>query len=357
MTALSNHKLRVGVIGLRKGLAHARGLAADPQVDLVAVCDMDRSRLQSVAAELGVGNSFTDADALLDSGSLDAVTIATPNDTHRALVLHALDAGLHVLCEKPLALNGAEARELTAAATRAKRTLMVNYSYRYTPASQALADQVRSGALGDIYFGRSIWHRRWQIPAGWFQDKARSGGGPLIDLGVHRLDLALWFMGFPQAVSVSAATYDRLAQAGVADGRLDSYSVEDLATAFIRFENGTTLVLEASWALHQPRQELMETWLYGTDGGLRQYNVEDGYEFAGQLFTRGAGGANLTSDVVPGPRHSITAYQEFVAVVTGEVIATQRLEDTVAVMDLLDAIYHSAAAGAEIRLASASAGA
>ena len=345
--------IRVGVIGLGKGLAHARELAADPRVDLVALCDIDRDRVGAAAAELGGAQAYVHPEALFDSRSVDAVTIATPNDTHLPLVLRALEAQLHVLCEKPLALDAKQTRQMAAAAAAAQRTLMVNYSYRYVPVSQALAEQVRSGALGEVYYGRSVWHRRWGVPPGWFSDKARAGGGPLIDLGVHRLDLALWLMGFPRAVTVSAAAYDHLARAGVTSGRLSAYSVEDLATAFVRFDSGATLMLEASWALHQPARELMETWLYGTRGGLLQRNVGEGYTFAGQLFSPGASDSFLSTDVLPGSNHHASAQREFAAVVAGDIPPTQRLEESIAVMEIIDAIYRSAAAGAEVRVADA----
>ncbi|MCX7806961.1 MAG: Gfo/Idh/MocA family oxidoreductase, partial [Planctomycetota bacterium] len=155
---------------------------------------------------------YTSAEDMLAKEHLDAVSIATPNKFHAPLTLAAIAAGCHVLCEKPMAMNAVEAREMLDAAQKAGKRLMINFSYRFNEMSMALKQQVDAGLLGEIYFGRTVWHRRRGLPGfgGWFGQKALSGGGPLIDLGVHRLDLALWLMGYPKPVWVMGSTYQHL---------------------------------------------------------------------------------------------------------------------------------------------------
>ena len=227
---------------------------------------------------------------MLTEQALDVVSVATPNKLHMPLTVAALEAGCHVLCEKPMALSAAEAHKMLGAAERAARRLMINFSYRFNEQSQALKERVDAGELGEIYFGRTIWHRRRGLPrfGGWFGQKAISGGGPLIDLGVHRLDLALWLMGYPKPVWVMGGAYKPIASA-LAQAQGVEYDVEDLAVAMIRFENGAMLVVEASWAANVQERELMETRLLGTKGGLVQRNLNEGYEFEAELYLERAG--------------------------------------------------------------------
>ena len=201
-------KLRCGVIGVGMGKGHIKGYQSHPDAEVVAVADTDPVRLQAAADELQVPQRYTDARRMLRRENLDIVSIATPNKFHLPLALAAFDAGCHVLCEKPMALNAAEGRRMIAAAKKARRRLMINFSYRFTEQAAALKQQVDSGILGDVYFGRTVWHRRRGIPrfGGWFGIKKLSGGGPLIDLGVHRLDLALWLMGYPKPQWVMGGT-------------------------------------------------------------------------------------------------------------------------------------------------------
>ena len=223
-------KLRMGVIGLGMGRGHARGYHSHPQAELVALCDLDEKRLGETAEELGVEQTYTDVDAMFKKADLDGVSVALPNKLHAPMTIKALGRGLHVLCEKPMARTVREAERMLQAAQKARRNLMINFSYRFSDMSYALKDEVERGAVGDIYFGRTVWHRRRGFPGfgGWFCDKDMAGGGPLLDLGVHRLDLALWLMDYPEPVAVSGSTYDPLARVEARRQR-KPYTVEDLA--------------------------------------------------------------------------------------------------------------------------------
>ena len=265
--------LRVGVVGLGIGRAHIEGWRQHPRVEVVTIADPDPARLQAVGTQFGITARHASAAAMLAAGELDVVSICTPNKFHKALTLAALEAGCHVLCEKPMALNAAEGRVMLTAAKNAGKRLMINFSYRFSAASRGLKAQVDSGMFGEFYFGHTVWHRRRGIPGfgGWFGDKALSGGGPLIDLGVHRLDLALWLMGYPKPTWVLGSTHDPIAR-DLAAKSGKTFDIEDLASALIRFDSGATLVLEASWAANIQEAELMETRLLGTRAGLLQKN-------------------------------------------------------------------------------------
>jgi len=343
------NKLKVGVIGLGMGRFHLIEYKKHPMVELVAVADMDKERLSCAEEEFGVA-AYTSAEEMLGKASLDVVSICTPNKFHKPLTIAALRAGCHVLCEKPMALNAMEAQEMLDEAKKAGRRLMINFSYRFNDQSFALKKQVESGVLGDIYFGRSVWHRRRGLPGfgGWFGIKELSGGGPLIDLGVHRLDLALWLMGYPKPTWVMGATYDPIASE-LAKRSGKKFDVEDLAVASIKFENGATLNVEASWATNQKYNECMETLLFGTKGGLTQKNVNEGYSFEAEIHLESEG---CQFDMklhppVPAAKPSMLHFVD--AILNNEPhIATG--EEGLIVMKILDAIYESARAGAPVKV-------
>ncbi|MEK7765408.1 MAG: Gfo/Idh/MocA family oxidoreductase, partial [bacterium] len=206
--------LRVGVIGLGMGKGHIRGYRAHPGARVVALADPDAKRLAACGDEFGIPGRYASGEEMIRKERLDVVSVATPNKFHAPLTIAALRAGAHVLCEKPMAMNAREAAAMLAAAKRARRRIMINFSYRFTAPAQALKREVERGALGHVYFARTMWHRSRGMPGfgGWFGQKALAGGGPLIDLGVHRIDLALWLMGAPQPVWALAGTYDRIAR-------------------------------------------------------------------------------------------------------------------------------------------------
>jgi predicted dehydrogenase len=344
-----SRKLRLGVVGVGMGRAHARGYQSHPESELVALCDVDGKRLQEAATELGVQQTYTDAIRMFREAGLDAVSIATPNKFHAPLTIAALEQGLHVLCEKPMARTVSEAERMLAAARKARRNLMINFSFRFSDMSFALKQQVDAGVIGEIYFGRTVWHRRRGFPkfGGWFCDKDLAGGGPLIDLGVHRLDLALWLMGYPEPVVVTGSTYDPIARRQAREQNM-RYSVEDLACGLIKFANGATLILEASWALNIDENEQMITALYGTKGGLVQKNASGGYQFTAELYTEEDG--NLFTKVLD--RRLVQApqsYHEFVNSILEKRPPLATGEDGLKVMKILEGIYKSAEKGREVR--------
>ncbi len=341
-------QLRIGIIGLGIGAHHARSYQALPQAKVAALCDLDRMRLAKAAKEFDVAETYTQAETMFARAKLDAVSICTPNKFHAPLSIAALQRGLHVLCEKPMALNVSEARSMLAAADRARRNLMINFSYRFSPMSFALKQQVDAGVIGDIYFGRTVWHRRRGLPGfgGWFGIKELSGGGPLIDLGVHRLDLALWLMGYPEPIAVSGSTFNMIAK-DLARKQKKKYSVEDLACGIIKFRNGATLIIEASWASNIGENEQMITTLCGTKGGLAQKNTGGGYDFTAEVYTEERG--NLFTKKFDRPTGQVpTAQAEFIDSILKKRKPMATGEDGIKVMQILDGIYQSAATGKEV---------
>lgn len=343
-------KLRVGIIGLGIGKQHIQGYRSHPGAEVAAVADLNPERLQAVADEYKIARRYLSFQEMLAKENLDVVSVATPNKFHKPLTIAALRAGCHVLCEKPMAMSAAEGREMISAARKAKRRLMINFSTRFSEQSWALKKQVETGILGEIYFARSVWHRRRGMPGfgGWFGQKALSGGGPLIDLGVHRLDLALWLMGFPEPAWVMGSAYDKIA-APLARKAGKKFDVEDLAAGFIKFKNGASLEIEASWAANVAEREHMETRLYGTKGGLVQRNLNEGYTFEAELFTEQAG-CHLDMKIHPPVPAARRGMNHFVESILTNKPHPAPAEEGLVVMELLDAIYLSAKKNAPVRI-------
>jgi predicted dehydrogenase len=342
--------VRVGVVGLGMGRHHARGYHESAKAELAGLCDLNPALREEYGALYPEAKTYADYEDMFASAGLDAVSIAVPNFLHAPIATAALRAGLHVLCEKPMALSAAEAAGMLAVSQAAGKKLMIHFNYRFSPPSQFLKRYVDEGHLGQIYYARTRWLRARGIPGlgGWFGVKAKSGGGPLIDLGVHRLDLAMWLMGYPRAVSVSASTFDLLG-ARLAGQSGAAYDVEDLATALIRLDNGATLNLEVSWAGGTTKREDMETAVFGTDGAAIQRNRGEGYEFEALALQDAAG---ALSEVNPRffPAECPSAIDHFLDCIINDCPPEASAENGLEMMRIIDAIYRSAAEGREVRL-------
>jgi predicted dehydrogenase len=342
-------KVRVGVIGTGAiGPAHLTGFQQDTRAEITAVCDVDARRAKAAAEKFGVEHVFADHRKLLAADVVDAVSVCTPNNTHMPLTIAALQAGKHVLCEKPIAMNAREARRMVAAAKRARRILMTAQSMRYSGNAQYLKKLAESGRFGEIYYAKGMMLRRAGIPRGWFQDAKQSGGGPIVDVGVHMLDLMWWVMGMPRPVSAFGATFDHLGTSGQGMGgwgcnyRPGKFSVEDLGVALVRFADGRTAGVEASWATHT--EDTFFLRFFGTKGGAQLFPDLTLYELKD--------GTNL--DVRPhAPR--VDGYagetEHFVSCIIGRQQPISPGSQSVVVMDMLDAIYKSARTGRAVSLA------
>jgi len=288
---------------------------------------------------------------MFEREQLDIVSVATPNKLHKPLTLQAIAAGAHVLCEKPMAMDVTEAKEMHAAAEAAGKRIMINFSYRFNAASQALRRLVDTGVLGEVYTARTCWLRRFGFPGfgGWFSNKALSGGGPLIDLGVHRIDLALWLMGYPQPAYALATASDVLTQAENRRQGKEA-TTENHAAGTVTFTNGASLQIEASWACHRREAEFMETHLYGDKAGLVQKNVGGGYQFVAELYETRAG-ALYSTEIDRPIEPAKSAMECFVDAIIADEPTPAPAEHGIIVQQILDALYQSAATGKPIAVA------
>lgn len=351
-------KWRVGIIGnggICKG-AHLEEYINDDRVEVVALCDIIEERAQFLR-----DNYFPDADVytdykeLLKDESIDSVDICTPNYLHSIIAVAAFEAGKHVFCEKPDAVSVEEAVRMNEAAKKAGKTLMIMRNNRFVAASKYAKKYIEKGEMGEIYCGRCGWQRRRGIPGkgGWFTTKEQSGGGPLIDLGVHLIDLSIWLMGNPTPVAVSGNTYCKFADNDssdsvnsdfgdkMADGTFD---VEDLAMGMIRFDNGAVLQIEFSWASNIKKENRFVE-LRGTKSGLEWRNgaLEIFTEEDGQLLDI----APSNIDEKHGHMYNLRHFYDVVISGAKPIFEPQQGIDMI---KILCAIYESAKTGREVIL-------
>ena len=350
-------KLKVGLIGVG-GIArlHMPGWQDNPHADLVALADPNAKVLKEKGNEWNVARAYERPEDLLADKDIDAVDLCVPNVFHAPLTIAALEAGKHVLCEKPLAPTPAEIATMIAARDRSGKILMTAQHFRFTPTAQALKREIDAGLLGDVYHARGWMLRRNATPCNTnFTLKKNSGGGPCIDIGVHILDLTLWMMGHPKPVAVSGVAHAPLHQEpssfSIWGGKLPAeWDVEEFAAAQVRFANGASLILETSWLLHHKippaEYEDMQLWLYGTRGGAHWPSDE---------ILRSDGASQQTIDARlevekdPLPPHA----RECVAF--ADAIVNRRpspvpAEQSLDLMSILQGLYRSAAEGREVRL-------
>ena len=353
-------KLRIGCVGIGgMGNMHLRGYAGDDRVQVVAICDILESRMTEGKANHHLGDEvhcYTDFKEMIEKENLDVVDIATPNDFHSVIAVYALEHGCHVFCEKPDAVSVEEALKMKAASEKSGKVLMIMRNNRYYGHSVFAKNYIESGKMGEIYCGRCGWIRRRGIPGrgGWFTTKAKSGGGPLIDLGVHMIDLAIWLMGNPTPVAVSGATYrkfaDNEAQSDSVHAKFGSkqengtFDVEDLAMGMIRFDNGAVLQLEFSWASNIDH-ETRFVELRGTKSGLT-WEGDSGVKFfseeQGQL-------TDLGPHCQAGDGH-VANMRHFVDVVVNHVKPDFEPIQGINMIKILQALYKSAETGKEVQL-------
>ena len=286
-------ELRVGIIGCG-GIANGKHLPAISSVkeaSLVAFCDIVPERMEEMGKKFGAEGYklYDDYRKLLADKSIDVVHVLTPNKDHSHITVDALDAGKHVMCEKPMAISYTEAKKMLDAKNRSGKKLTIGYQTRCTAESQYLKKACERGDLGDIYYAKAHAVRRRAVPTwGVFLDEEKQGGGPLIDIGTHALDLTLWMMNNYKPKSVMGNIYKKLSGRGDCGnvwGPWDpaKFTVEDSAFGFITMENGATITLEASWALNTLDAIEAKTTLCGTKAGA---DMREGLRFNSDDFGR-----------------------------------------------------------------------
>ncbi|MET3847501.1 MULTISPECIES: Gfo/Idh/MocA family protein [unclassified Paenibacillus] len=361
--------LKIGIIGCG-GIAKGKHLPAlakqRHKAEMTAFCDIELDRAELAAKEYGTEEAkvYTDYKELLKDPSIDVVHVLTPNSTHAVITVAALEAGKHVMCEKPMAMNTAEAQQMLDAAKRTGKKLTIGYQNRFRADSRALYAACEQGDLGEVYFAKAHAIRRRGVPTwGVFMDIEKQGGGPLIDIGTHALDLALWTMDNYKPKLVVGSAFHKLKDK--MDGNMfgpwnpEEFKVEDSAFGFIKMENGATITLEASWALNMINAKEAQVTLCGTEGGAEMFG--DAWDNKGTVTFNHARYGQLveTSTSVGGG----IAFYEGESLNAGELEAKQWIdailedreplvkpEQALVVTQILEAIYKSSETGNAVTL-------
>ncbi|KQQ05609.1 MULTISPECIES: Gfo/Idh/MocA family protein [unclassified Rathayibacter] len=352
---MSRERLRVGLIGAGTIAGfHLRSYAANPAVDLVGIHDRNMIRAESVASAYGADRAYASLTEMLADPGIDAVSICTWNDSHSELAVAALDAGKHVLVEKPLSRSVTEAIAVEEAVARSGKHLQVGFVRRFGDNALTLKRFIDAGAIGEVYYAKAANLRRIGNPGGWFADVDRSGGGPLVDIGVHVIDLCWYMMGSPAVTTVSANTYSHLGNRAnitnltrykATDYDPSLNTVEDLVNALIRFENGSSLLLDTSYSVHATDDKL-EISLFGDRGGAE---LEPALRLVSEQH-------DTILNITPQLDHPSFEMDEgfrnelahFVDLCLGKAEDIATASQGVEVMRMVEAIYRSAAEGREI---------
>lgn len=303
-------KIRVGIIGCGNiaRTKHMPTLAKYPdRVEMVAFCDIDRTKAEKAAKDYGTPDAvvYTDYLECVKNESIDAIHVCTPNRSHCMITVAALNSGKHVMCEKPMAISSEDAKAMVDAAVKNGKLLTVGYQNRFRTDTQALKKLIDKGELGEIYYAKAHALRRRGIPNwGVFSNKYEQGGGSLIDIGTHSLDITLWMMDNYKPVAVLGSTFNKLGTTlrGEEQGTdehwdPDTFEVEDAAFGFVRFENGATVYLETSWALNTLDQRQAMNTLYGTKAGSSMEFVGEAGTDRKLLINTVSAGRQIITDV------------------------------------------------------------
>ncbi len=330
------------------------GIRASGDAEVVAIADPHTGRAQELARRGGVRSVFADAADIFRDVSIDAVYIATPTVHHAPYAIAALSAGKHVLLEKPFALSYAEARRVVDAAEASGKTFMLGMNFRFEQGSQQVRALAERGYFGEIHRMRACWRRRSGAPrlGTWFGSRELAGGGCLMDIGVHMIDLALWTSGNFEVRSVSAAVYSKFGSRGLGQGAWGAstpegipFDVDDSASAFLRMKNGATVQVETSWVAHQKEDDAHGVELFGTEAGARLLPAEI-YRRDEELSAP----VDVTRLGVEVPYPHCSKYVNFVRALQDLEQPCVTAHQALTVQRIIDAAYQSAESGREVVL-------
>jgi len=351
-------KIRIGMIGAGNiARTHLGAYKDDPRVEIVAIADIDKAKCDKTADMYNIPNRYSSVEAMLKAEKLDAADVCVWNCAHAECSIAALNAGLNVLCEKPMAMNSAEAKAMKEAADKNGKLLMLGFVTRFSAQAKITKDFIDQGLLGDIYYSKATYVRRHGNPGGWFSDKSRSGGGPIIDIGVHPLDLTRYLMGNPKPVSVYAVTSDALHEDRAnlktpvgwkpegADPKKDICDIESMGTGIIRYANGASTLLECAYNLHTDGEAKGGRMLFGTKGGIdidamKVYTDVNGFMANIELKD--------TKNYIGAKEIFHAEMEHFVDCCLGEAECISPAEDGVVIMQILEALYESARTGKSV---------
>ncbi|RJT28051.1 Gfo/Idh/MocA family protein [Buttiauxella izardii] len=345
-----NEKLRVAIIGGGQvaETVHASYYLTRSELEVVAVVDSHLDRAQSLANRLGIPHAFTDADEMFRQCQPDIISVCTPNRFHHQHVMQALEHGCHVMCEKPPAMTPEQAAEMRDSARKAGKVLAYDFHHRFASDTQFLREQVVAGTLGEVYVTTAKALRRCGVP-GWgvFTNKELQGGGPLIDIGIHMLDAAMYVLGFPAVRRVYAHSFQKLGtrknsgQFGEWDPK--TYTVEDALFATIEFHNGGILRLETSFALNIEPISVMNVEFCGVNAGATLFPAHIYQDEGGKLVT-------LSQRETADTERHFKSMRAFVDHVLGAPVSIADAEQGYLIQQLVAAIYRAAESGASIDL-------
>lgn len=344
-------KLKIGIVGAGNIAtnAHLPAYGKVSNVTIAAIADINGERAKAAAEKYKIPRHFCSIEEMLSQSDIDAVDICTWNSAHAETAIAAANAGKHVLCEKPMTVSVADALRIKEAVSQNGVKFMLAVPGRFRNANMYVRDLYENGKLGEVYFAKTAYVRRRGTPAGWFTDMKTAGGGPVIDIGIHGIDAAWYLMGCPKPVRVSAATYsyigdyqtkgvDRWRGTSSPDNRFDT---EDSGSGMIRFENGATLLFEASWAINGPA--FSSTMVYGSKAGanlspLTVYGERDGY-LSDDKISIGGDDDSFAREL----RH-------FADCVLLDKPVKYPIEEAILMQKMLNGIYDSASTGKEVTL-------
>ena len=350
MSASTSSPLRVAIIGAGQvaDKVHASYYATRGDVQMVAVMDSRPEQAQAFAERHGIPSSWQDTRTMLETVRPDVVSVCSPNRFHFEHVMAALEAGCHVMCEKPPAMTPEQADLMRIAARKAGKVLAYDFHHRFARDTQLLREAVQNGTLGEIYFTSAQALRRCGVP-GWgvFTNKALQGGGPLIDIGIHMLDAAMYVLGFPAVKRVTAHSFQKLGTCKHSGqfGEWDpaQYTVEDALFGTVEFCNGGILRLDTSFALNIREQSIMNVSFCGEKAGATLFPAHIYNDEAGELKTL------MQREEADDQRH-LRSMDAFVRHVLGEPVAIADAEQGLVIQQLVAALYESAEKGESVTL-------
>lgn len=343
-------KIKMGIIGVG-GIAQGRHIPTykelEEHVEVTAVQDINYELAQSVATKFNIPKVYQHYEQMFEF--VDAVTICTPNKFHAEITISALNAGVHVFCEKPMAMSKDECQQMLAAAKQANKILAIGYHYRFTDAAIRSKLAIEANTVGDPLVIRVQALRRRKVP-GWgvFTNKSLQGGGSLIDYGCHFLDLALWLLGEANPINVLGKTYNKLSK--MPDqlnewGEINhhTFDVDDHVTSFVTFDDGSSMQFECSWSANI-KEDKMHISISGVDGGLNVYPFETYTPKYGTFVTETADAEH--NEQIAAQRQALN----FINSCLGNEQLTVQPEEALKVNTIIEAIYRSDECGEAIRL-------
>jgi predicted dehydrogenase len=331
-------KIKIGIIGLGSitQVMHLPILKKNPDVEIVSICDKDKSKTQLLAEKYNIRHCTSDNKEFLKNEEIQVVIVATPNDSHADLTIAALESGKNVFVEKPISRNYEEAKSIYDKATELNKKLMVGMNNRFRPDAMLLKTLMQKNEIGKVFYIKSGWLKKQTTLEKWFTQKEKSGGGVFIDHGIVLLDLSLWLLGFPEVLSVHSSFFYK-----------ETKKVEDFSFVFIKLANNTTLTIEVSWTMSQ-ESDFLYCNLFGTEGSALLNPLKIQKQIQGNIV-------NLTpANIEKSPNYFKKSIENelkhFIIAMKGLTPIISSGEEAVKRMLVVDAIYKSAKTGKEVFL-------